>query len=109
MKRYRVIVMDPAEANLQHYYQRAAEQAPRTAEQWLERFQAAVQTLSSLPERWPIAPENGNFPTPVRQMLFGKGQSVYRVLFTIVEDEIWILHIRRSTMDVATFDEMMGY
>ena len=62
---HRVIVTDQAQANLCHYYERAAEVAPHTAEAWLKRFQAAILTLAELPERCSTAPENNEMDSPV--------------------------------------------
>ncbi len=108
MKKYRVSVSANAKANLLDYYEHASKHAPRTADRWYDRFDVALQTLSTLPQRWPVASESEIYPEQIRQMLFGKGTSVYRVLFTIVEDEITVLHIRRSTMDTASLDELLG-
>jgi hypothetical protein len=44
----------------------------------------------------------------IRQFLFGKGRSVFRALFTIVADEVQILHVRRAVMDTATPHDLYG-
>lgn len=75
----------------------------------MQRFRDSIKTLARLPERWPIAPENEFLSqVTVRQMLFGKKPNVYRVLFTIVEDEVRVLHIRRATMDLARREDLIG-
>lgn len=103
---YRVIVLPNARRNLEHYYQHAAKHAPLTAAKWLDRFQAEIETLAHLPERWPLAAESSDLQLPIRQMLFGRRQSGFRVLFTIEADEVRVLHIRRSTMDRASLDDV---
>jgi plasmid stabilization system protein ParE len=105
---YRVILMPNAIANLTHYHDYAAKRAPQTAARWLERFQAAIETLSELPERWPIAAETSLVSAPVRPMLFGKGRNVYRVLFSIVGNEVRVLHVRRAAIDIASLEELLG-
>jgi plasmid stabilization system protein ParE len=105
---FRVILTDTAMQNLRHYYLLAAEYAPRTAAQWLDRFYFAIQTLSQHPERCILAPENESVPAEIRQLRFGKRAGAYRVLFTITDDEVRILHIRRATMDVASPDDLLG-
>lgn len=104
---YAVFVTANAKGNLRHYYDHAARQAPDAAARWLDRFEAALATLSENPERCALAPENQRVAPEVRQLLFGKGRSVFRVLFTIVDDHVRVLHIRRGTMDVAEATDLM--
>jgi plasmid stabilization system protein ParE len=80
---HRVILTENAKANLRHYYLRAADNAPETAARWLNRFHEALQTLSTRPERCPLAPENKLVEPEIRQFMFGKRTGCYRALFTI--------------------------
>ncbi len=96
-----VIVTQKAKDDLRHYYAVAAEHAPETAARWLNRFEEALQTLSTNPTRCPLAPENDLVDQLIYQFFHGKRTSRYRVLFTIERDRILVLHIRRSTMDKA--------
>lgn len=106
--KYRVVVTENAKANLRSYYSHAAGRAPLTAERWLNRFHKALAALGSNPERCSLAPENEVVASEIRQLLFGKHSSVFRALFTIAEDEVLVLHIRRATMDTAMPDELFG-
>ena len=63
---------------------------------WFEGLRDALLSLANLPERCPLAPENRNFPTEVRQLLYGRTGHRYRVLFTIKRDTVVILHIRHG-------------
>ena len=56
---YRVVVTENAKANLRSYYLYAAQHAPITSARWLTRFEAALATLATNPQRCGIAPENG--------------------------------------------------
>ncbi|HJT35954.1 MAG TPA: type II toxin-antitoxin system RelE/ParE family toxin [Pirellulales bacterium] len=103
---YHVVVSENAKANLRSYYLRAAQNAPATADRWLNRFEEALATLASNPERCSFAPENGLVESEIRQLLFGKRPAVFRALFTVVEDQVQVLHIRRATMDTATPHEL---
>ena len=105
---YRVVVTANAKANLRSYYLHAAQHAPVTAARWLTRFEAALATLATNPQRCGIAPENDAVDEGIRQFLFGKRRSVFRALFTIAENEVRVLHIRRAVMDTATADELYG-
>jgi plasmid stabilization system protein ParE len=105
---YRVIVTENAKANLRAYYSHAALQAPLTAQRWLRRFEDALVALSTNPQRCGLAPESEITAMEIRQLLFGKGRSVFRALFMIVDDEVQVLHIRRATRAAANPDEIFG-
>lgn len=103
---YRVVITATAKSNLREYYQRAAENALETAANWLNRFHAALQTLSTQPDRCPVAAENSLVESEVRQFNFGRRVGTYRALFTIVNNEVQILHIRRAALGTASADDL---
>ena len=105
---YRVLITAQAKTNLRDYYVRAAEQAPVAADRWLSRFESALQSLTDHPERCGLAPDNDAVTPTIRQLLFGRTASVFRVLFTIVGDEVRILHIRRGVMANADAGDLFG-
>jgi plasmid stabilization system protein ParE len=98
---YNVVVTAAAKQNLRNAYLWAAERAPHTAALWLQRFEAELQTLAKSPERFQLAPENALVEPEIRQLIFGRRQSAYRALYTIVGDQVRILHIRRAARDWA--------
>ena len=106
MKRYRVVISATAKQNIRDGYRWAAKNAPDTAARWLNRLHAALQTLSTNPERCSIAPEAELVDREIRQFLFGKRPSVWRALFTIQGDGVRVLHVRRAAMETATPDEL---
>lgn len=103
-----VIVTKKAKDDLRHYYAVAAEHAPETTARWLNRFEEALQTLSTNPTRCPLAPENDLVDQPIYQFLYGKRTARYRALFTIEGDHVLVLHIRRGTMDKAAEADLFG-
>ncbi len=103
---FNVVVTRNAKADLQHYYERAAKFAPSTAAHWLNRFESALASLSKNPHRCSIAAENNAVDPEIRQLIYGKRTSAYRVLFTIAGIEVQVLHIRRAAMDIARPDEL---
>lgn len=105
--RYRVVVTANAKRNLQDYYLHAARCAPLTAARWLERFERALETLALNPQRCSIALENDLVEQEIRQLLYGKAGGVYRALFTIFDDEVRVLHIRRAVRHTASPEELM--
>src|SRR5256885_1446168 len=98
---YRVVITTRAKQDLRNAYLWAVERAPHTAALWLERFEAELQTLANFPERFQFAAENAFVNTEIRQLIFGRRQSAYRALFTIVGDDVQVLHIRRAARDWA--------
>jgi plasmid stabilization system protein ParE len=71
-------------------------QAGETGLLWLEGLKDALDSLSQLPHRCPLAPESVVFPFEVRQLLHGRKPHQYRVLFTIEADAVIVLHIRHG-------------
>ena len=48
---------------------------------------------------FPLAPESTFFDEPIRQMLFGSGnRGTYRVLFTVIDKSVYVLHVRHGSM-----------
>jgi plasmid stabilization system protein ParE len=63
---------------------------------WFFKLEEAIASLSELPHRCPLAPEDKEFPFEVRQLVHGRKPHQYRVLFTIDGDTVVILHIRHG-------------
>lgn len=102
---FRVFVTETAAADLHRYFLRAAEAAPQTAVDWLDRFEQALASLADNPQRCPFAPESDVVDAEIRQLIVGRRSGTFRVLFTIQADEVRILHIRRGVMAPASPDE----
>lgn len=60
------------------------------ARKWHSKILQAIRTLAEFPERQPLAPENEEFDEEIRQLVYGR----YRILFTIREDAVYVLHCR---------------
>ena len=76
-----------------------AAQAPHKVGDWLEALEAEIRSLSTLPERCPLAPENGRWGSELelRQLLFDRFASTYRVIFTIVGNTVRVLQVRHGS------------
>jgi len=66
---------------------------------WLEGLERLIHSLEEMPERFPIALEDRHFPhgTLRRALHFN-----HRVLFTIDENHVQVLHIRHGMRDELT-------
>ena len=70
-----------------------AQQAGETGLRWFQGLEKTIESLAELPNRCPIAPENERFSFEVRHLLYGRKPHVYRIVFTVQEDVVQILHI----------------
>ena len=73
-----------------------AQQAGEAGVRWFEALEEAVGSLSSFPERCSLAPESTVFPFEVRHLLYGHRPHIYRILFTISDKVVYVLHIRHG-------------
>jgi len=92
MKRYVVIFEDSAQTDVRRSYDWGCRVwGRRKAQQWARQFRTAVlKQLAVVPKGFPLAPEDDEFSEEIRQMVVGR----YRLLFTIKEREVHVLHIR---------------
>lgn len=79
-----------------------ANEAGETGLRWFRKMEEAIVSLSELPQRCPIAPENADFPFEVRQLVYGRKPHQYRVLFTIDGDMVVVLHVRHGRRERLT-------
>jgi plasmid stabilization system protein ParE len=63
---------------------------------WFNALEDAIASLSEFPERCALAPEDRVFPFEVRQLLYGHKPHVYRILFRIERETVYVLHIRHG-------------
>ncbi len=82
-------------------YDQIADHSPERAEKWRRGIFARIDTLRRLPYRCPRAVEGGRSGKDVRELLYGKRMSTYRVLFVVQDDVVTILAIRRATRGPA--------
>ena len=66
------------------------------AARWHGRLLEAVRSLEDNPARCGLAPESEWFPGEIRQLLHGKRRGVYRILFEIRGDDVYILRVRHG-------------
>jgi plasmid stabilization system protein ParE len=100
---YRVVISPRAATDMALEHLRMMRQSPTRADTWLRSAQAACQTLSELPRRCSLAPENDSFDDETRQLLYGD----YRILFTIENDAVVVLHVRHGSRRWMEPDELI--
>jgi plasmid stabilization system protein ParE len=105
--KYRVRLTARAERDVDEALAWLCEQgAGSAARRWHQRILAAVGKLERQPERCPLAAESEDLGIELRELIFGRRQGVYRVLFIIERRTVCILHIRHSARDVLRPDEL---
>ena len=102
---YRIILQPEAFEGMENGFKYIeSEQSTEAARVWTVGIMNAISSLKTMPRRCHVARENDAFPHEIRQLLYGKGARVYRILFTIHEDVVSVLHIRHgSRADMNSF------
>lgn len=90
--KYRIEITPTAAAEIEAAYLHIAEDAPLNATRWRRGMYATCDSLELIPEGCSLAPENDHVEFEVRQKFYGQ----YRLIFTIVEDRVIILHVRHG-------------
>ncbi len=66
------------------------------AKNWYEGLLLAMDSLTTMPRRCALARENEFFSQEIRQLLYGRGQNAYRIVFIVLlGDEVSIVRILR--------------
>jgi plasmid stabilization system protein ParE len=73
-----------------------SQHAGDTGLRWFLALEGAIASLAEFPKRCPLAPESAAFPFEVCQLLYGRPPHVYRILFTIEDNTVHVLHIRHG-------------
>jgi plasmid stabilization system protein ParE len=96
MKRWVVIVEIPAQQDIEAAYLWIAEHDAVAADRWFNSLYETIGSLELFPERCPLAPESRFFNQEIREAFHGRRQYKYRILFTVTQGEVHILHVRHG-------------
>ncbi|MBD3676280.1 MAG: type II toxin-antitoxin system RelE/ParE family toxin [Planctomycetaceae bacterium] len=104
---YQVVILSKAEEELQQILNWIKDRSQEGAKSWLVAFQQATELLKHDPLARSKAPEDEFMDWEIRQFLFKtpRGRS-YRALFTVVDREIRILHVRGPGQADVSPDEI---
>lgn len=98
---YQVIIEAPAQEDIKATLDWMTEASSKRATIWYYDLMEAIESLANFPRRCAHAPENKYFKEEIRQLLFEK----YRVLFTIRDEYVHILHVRHHAQHQLSSDE----
>jgi plasmid stabilization system protein ParE len=96
MKRWDVIVELPAQRDIAEAHLWLAEHDSDTADRWFDAIYETIGSLQIFPERAPLAPESKSFDRQIREVFHGRRRHKYRILFTVSEHEVHVLHVRHG-------------
>ncbi len=99
---YRIEISSVAESEADQAFLRLSQRtSSEYAKHWYGGLLKAIESLSSMPKRCPLARENSYFSQEIRQILYGRGRNTYRILFTVLETNdfstVRILHVRHAS------------
>jgi plasmid stabilization system protein ParE len=69
------------------------------AERWYQGLFRQMETLTRQPNRCPLAAESERFPEELRELLYGKRGNKYRILFTIRNDDVFVLYVQHAARE----------
>ena len=95
MKRWNVIIELPARQDIAEAHLWLAEQSPEAAGRWFDTIYETIGSLEIFPERAPLAPESEFLNVEIREIFHGRRRHKYHILFTVSENEVRVLHVRR--------------
>ena len=98
---YTVLITDPAQEELDAAYTWLVERSPQHGPVWHNGLVDAIVSLETSPARCPVAPGAETQPGPIRQLLYGSRLHAYRILFTIRDEKVIVLHIIHGARDVV--------
>ena len=96
---YRVAVTGPAKDDIGRAFSWIKDRSPAAATKWFNGLVDRILSLANQPERCGFAPENQELTVEIRQLLYGNRRYAFRVIFTVEDDHVYILHVRRGSME----------
>lgn len=108
MKRWSVIVELPAQQDIAEGRLWIAKRDPEAADRWFYDIYDTIGSLEIFPERCPLAPESKTLMAEIREIFHGRRQNKYRILFTVSENKVHVLHIRHGARLALGETESLG-
>jgi len=96
VRRHTVIILPAAEWEIGKAYEWIASRDADAAVRWYNRLLEVIFSLDTFPERAPLAPESKSLKREIREVFHGRRQHKYRILFTLLNNEVHVLHVRHG-------------
>lgn len=105
--KFAVEITRRAEEDLDAIVAWMAERSPRGAAAWLDSLEDVIGSLRTTAASCALAPENGHGGTEIRQTVFStRSGRPYRLLLTIVDQTVFVRHIRGPGQDLVSPEEL---
>lgn len=101
---FQVRLTRSSEQQIESIYLWLKERNPEYADQWFRGLMNLIATLQDKPRRCPLIKENHSTSEEIRQILYSKSRSKYRVIFVIRENTVHIVYVRHSAQSPIIFD-----
>jgi len=105
---FRVVILSEARGDIDRNSEWWAEHhSVEQALRWSDAIYDQIESLSVLPERNALSPENHAFPFEIRDKLVGLGtRPSYRAVFRIQENTVYVLAVRSASQDALRPEEV---
>ncbi len=100
--KYRIVVLPSAKADIKEAARWMRQYSREKAQVWVDGIYEAINSLDTFPARCALIPLSDAFNEEIRQLLYGKGREVYRVIFTIQDETVFILRVLHSAQDIES-------
>ena len=105
---YRLTILPQAKEDVRRNaewwaHHHSSEQAAR----WLDAIQSQLESIVDFPQSHSLSAENDDFPYEIRDKLLGLGSRPgYRAVFTIKDDTVYVLTVRRAAQGTLRPDQV---
>lgn len=86
MTSYEIFVSEPAEADVEAIFDSLLLRSPNAAVQFRAGIEDAFASLTEMPKRCAVAPDEKRVHPPMRQLIYRHGATAYRVLFSVFDE-----------------------
>ena len=106
---YRVVMTPEAQAAIDRDIAYIRQQAsPKIADRWYHGLIEAIASLSDMPTRCGVIPEQWLFDDEFRQLLYGRRQHKRRVIFFIDDDTVYVVRYQHGRLPPLSGPEELG-
>ena len=96
---FRVVFRPRAQADITTATTWLARTSPAAAVRWRRSLLSIVEKLETNPSLYPVADEAADLGLELRELLYGRRRSMYRILFTIDGQTVNVLRVRHAAQD----------
>ena len=93
---YTVVITDTAWAEIEEAYEWLAARSGTAAQKWKLGLLDLITRLERFPFASSVAPETDYFGREIRELLYGRRQHKYRILYEVKQDMVIVLRIRHG-------------